>query len=48
MCLTAMSSDFFEIVLPNPVLSVAGTGLAGLRKPPSEEIFWIPGAAATS
>lgn len=23
ICLIAMSSDFFEIVLPNPVLSVA-------------------------
>ena len=49
MCLNAMSSDFFEIVLPNPVLSAAEASLVGLRNPPSDEIdFWISGAVAAS
>ena len=37
-----MSSDFFEIVLPNPVFSVEETGLIFLRGPASEPTgFWL-------
>lgn len=36
MCLRAISSDFFEIVLPKPVLSVAAADFIGLRVPASD------------
>lgn len=39
ICLMAMSSDFFEIDLPNPLLSDAvGEAFTGLLPPKSEEL----------
>lgn len=43
-----MSIDFFEIVLPKPVLSVTVAGLEGLRVPGSDAMgFWISGKVAS-
>lgn len=48
MCRRAISIDFFEIVLPNPLLSVTVAGLEGLRPPSSETPFFcISGELAT-
>lgn len=41
ICLRAMSSDFLDIVLPKPVLSVDEAGLVGL---PTAVDFWISGS----
>lgn len=44
ICLIAMSIDDFEIVLPNPVLSVAEASLVVLQGPASDPIgFWSSG-----
>lgn len=46
MCLRAISRDFFEIVLPKPVLSVAAAGFIGFRVPASDTTdFRISGGA---
>lgn len=44
ICLRAMSSDFLEIILPNPVLSVDEAGLFGPLTAVSDTTsFWISG-----